>query len=241
MIATGNSDATSSSGFLTSVNVRQNTLHPFPASHSLDDSQLRVGYNSSSVTSGVLGASGALIRPVPRRKISANIPYVFSESDLDVNDEFIGISGSNQINRNSRLLPGDVVSCAGEMPSHQRTSSSPCRLMSFTNAATEAGGFTSEDEPELLELTPLSSLRRSTAKLLEAEPCLVEAELNQQHQAFTRVGSAKRLRVSPHYRYYFIWTSSTSSTKRSTLQPKRIHSNDSLCQLIRLDSQGFFG
>lgn len=180
------------------MNVRQNSLHPFPAPHSLDDSQLRVGYNSGSVTSGVLSAPGALLRPVPRRKISANIPYVFSESDLDVNDEFVGglVPVSNQINRNSRLVPGDVVSCASEIPSHQRTSSSPCRLISFSNTS-EAGGFTSEDEPELLELTSLSSLRRSTAKLLEAEPCLVEAELNQQHQPFTRVGSAKRLRVSP--------------------------------------------
>lgn len=198
VIATVNSDTATSGGFLTSVNVRQNSLHPFPASHSLDDSQLRVGYNSSSVTSGGLGASGALLRPVPRRKISANIPYVFSESDLDVNDEYVGALApvSNQISRNSRLVPSGA-SCASEIPSHQRTSSSPCRLISFTNTS-ETGGFTSEDEPELLELTSLSSLRRSTAKLLETEPCLIEADLNQQHQPFTRVGSAKRLRVSPH-------------------------------------------
>ena len=168
-----------STGFLTTANVRQTSL-PFPTSHSLDDSQLRVGYNSTSLSSS--GPSLSL-RAVPlRRKISANIPYVFSESDLDVNEEFIL---HQELERNNpRPMVGDV--------SHQRTSSSPCRLM-FTT--TEGGGFTSEDEPELLELTSLSSLRRSTAKLLEAEPCLV-AELNQQQQPFIRVGSAKRLRVS---------------------------------------------
>jgi hypothetical protein len=70
------------------------------------------------------------------------------------------------------------------MSSHQRTLSSPCQLV------LNEGGFTSEDEPELLELTSLSSLSRSTAQLLNSE------STNTNIFPVTRLGSTKRSRVN---------------------------------------------
>lgn len=126
-------------------NVRQNSL-PLPTCHSLDDSQLKVGYNSGSsnansmlpsVLAGSASASSGRI-VLPKRKISANIPYVFSDCDLDssakttvsmpiscVRTPTTLVSATNtQLNTS-----GAVASPPPPPSSHQRTSSSPCQLI----------------------------------------------------------------------------------------------------------------
>ena len=188
------------------VNVRQNSL-PLPSStsHSLDDSQLKVGYNYSSTMPLFTIASSQPNRIVaPKRKTSANIPYVFSESDLEA-------TGVNENERNicdtstaSKLTPiegtektsltsASVNSTDRRMFGvskniHQRTASSPYMY-------TE-GGFTSEDEPELLELTSLTALSRSTDKLPEekSEPSTTTECTNR--VSITSSGFSTRQRVS---------------------------------------------
>ena len=204
-------------GSAVGYNVRQNSL-PLPTFHSLDDSQLKVGYNSISGSSSTLpphlpssaSASPARLVLPPKRKISANIPYVFSDGDLESSGSSTATTAaaSNRSNNKSPLPVASqpdrrsdglhmrqlsVVSGAGS--NHQRTSSSPCQLMQFTTEA----GFTSEDEPELLELTSLSALSRSTARLLESasqqDPTAVGTGAERHTLPLTRAGSAKRQRV----------------------------------------------
>lgn len=193
-----------------SYNVRQNSL-PLPTFHSLDDSQLKVGYNSTTLPS--LLPSSASASPsrlvLPKRKISANIPYVFSDGDLEASGNS-SVSGNRSNNLSPLLAPTpqqesnskpssvhvrqlSVSGGTGVSSNHQRTSSSPCQLMQFTTEA----GFTSEDEPELLELTSLSGLSRSTARLLEStQQDSVGTVPGDRHTLpLTRVGSAKRQRV----------------------------------------------
>ena len=232
--ATNGSDASStlfaptacSASSSSSATVRQNSL-PLPTSHSLDDSQLKVGYNttgsSSTLPAGLpasvalTGSAGSVLVP-PKRKISANFPYVLSDGDLELS----ATSGVGKANRGmvhhpsplsrptnvppslgsggtsagaiSHLLNSTATAVSAPIANHQRTSSSPCQLI-FTEA-----GFTSEDEPELLELTSLSStLSRSTQQLLQpdaANSSNSTSSMADRHTLpLTRVGSAKRSRV----------------------------------------------
>jgi len=190
--------------------VRQNSL-PLPTSHSLDDSQLKVGYNTlpSTLPSSATVSPTRLVIP-PKRKISANLPYVFSDGDLELSNQQQSRSSTAGTNRTFSLQPSSahqvkqqlsVLSNAAVTTSsssnHQRTSSSPCQLIQFTTET----GFTSEDEPELLELTTLSSaLSRSTARLLDSSTTAHQDPVLGAEQRHTlplpRVGSAKRQRVS---------------------------------------------
>ena len=193
----GEAAATASAApFLGVVGVRQNSL---PASHSLDDSQLKVGYNSGGGAAAVVAASTATSatlpkRPLPKRKTSANIPYVLSESDLE--RSLFKSLPSNKPNQKAEEASVGVAAAASSASVHQRTASSPCQLMFTAGGGGEAGGFTSEDEPEMLELRSLRSLSRSTAKLLQAETDAA-AGVQGTRAAVARVGSVKRHRVSP--------------------------------------------
>lgn len=202
-------DTTPISAISPSINysVRQNSL-PLPTSHSLDDSQLKVGYNTlpSVLPSSATVSPTRLVIP-PKRKISANLPYVFSDGDLEqqsrsstaaagTNRTFsLQPSSAHQVKQQLSVLGSAVVTPSSS--NHQRTSSSPCQLIQFTTET----GFTSEDEPELLELTTLSSaLSRSTARLLDSSTTAHQDPVLGAEQRHTlplpRVGSAKRQRVS---------------------------------------------
>ena len=230
--ASGVTEPSSSSGSGSAATVRQNSL-PLPTSHSLDDSQLKVGYNttgSSSTLPAGLPASVALTGStgsvLPKRKVSANLPYVFSDGDLELSVATT-TTGGNKSNRPhhpsplsmpthssggsssavGHLLNSTAAAVSAPLAHHQRTSSSPCQLI-FTEA-----GFTSEDEPELLELTSLSTLSRSTAQLLQPDAASSGGSVNNKNSnlnstssmsdrhtlPLTRVGSAKRSRVSHHH------------------------------------------
>lgn len=173
--------------------VRQSSM-TLPTSHSLDDSQLKIGYNSTTLPIEISNSPRHSRFVLPKRKTSASVPYELSDSDLELNSNVtvsnllqpLQLPSSDGAESKIRILPtlienGTQIKCVN-LTTHQRTSSSPCQLV-FNE-----GGFTSEDEPELLELTSLSSLRRSTAHLLESA--------NQDTLSAIRLGSAKRSRVS---------------------------------------------
>ena len=183
------------------ANVRQNSM-TLPTSHSLDDSQLKIGYNSATLPIEISASPRHPRLGLPKRKASAaNNPYDLVDSDLEVNN---CITGVNLIPvavspplldcvENRHALPTVIESGVRlnsmPLPSHQRTSSSPCQLV------LNEGGFTSEDEPELLELTSLSSLSRSTAQLLGSDSA------NADTLPVTRIGSGKRSRVNTRYNF----------------------------------------
>lgn len=167
---------------------------PLPTSHSMDDSQLKIGYNSSAMPAE---NSNPLHNPrlaLSKRKNSANIPCEQSDNDFKVNDivtktDVVSLLPSPTLDDpvKSQILPLVVENThvINSIPSssHHRTSSSPCQFV------LNEGGFTSEDEPELLELTSLSSLSRSTAHLLNSESPNIDT------LRLTRIGSTKRSRV----------------------------------------------
>ncbi|XP_032783491.2 LOW QUALITY PROTEIN: uncharacterized protein LOC116921335 [Daphnia magna] len=187
------SEPVSSNWSNVTASVRQNSASPSTA-HSLDDSQLKIGYNATSLPIDISDRSSRHQRlTVPKRKSSANAPYDLLDSDSEVSNHMTGgnllpAMSSPPLGclENRHALPTGIESGAHikaiPLPSHQRTLSSPCQLV------LHEGGFTSEDEPDLLELTSLSSLSRSTAQLLNSESS------NTDNLPVTRLGSAKRSR-----------------------------------------------
>ena len=204
-LASMNDECIRSAASTKECNARQNSLPlPLPTCHSLDDSRLKVGYNTlpfsiSNSSSGSGGSNSASRLLNAKRKISANLPYVFSDGDLgnqksekNLRDESAAAKsdGGKTVTVAHSKATSPISSIASHGTAHQRTSSSPCQLM-FTE-----GGFTSEDEPELLELTSLS---RSTAKLLEPEAETGNAasvSADRTRATVARSGSVKRHRVS---------------------------------------------
>ncbi|XP_046648556.1 uncharacterized protein LOC124338515 isoform X2 [Daphnia pulicaria] len=184
------SEAVASNWSNVTANTRQNAM-AFPTSHSLDDSQLKIGYNSATLPIEISGSPRHPRLVLPKRKNSANIPYEMLDSDSEVSSHMTGAKLSPAMSsppldclENHHTLPTVIENGMSPMPlpSHQRTLSSPCQLV------LNEGGFTSEDEPELLELTSLSSLRRSTAQLLNSESISTDTF------PVTRLGSTKRSR-----------------------------------------------
>jgi hypothetical protein len=187
------SEAVTSNWSNITANTRQNSM-ALPTSHSLDDSQLKIGYNSATLPIEISGSPRHTRLVLPKRKNSANIPYEMLDSDSEVNSHMTGTKLSPAMSspplhclENHQNLPKVIENGMNNpipMSSHQRTLSSPCQLV------LNEGGFTSEDEPELLELTSLSSLSRSTAQLLNSE------STNTNIFPVTRLGSTKRSRVN---------------------------------------------
>jgi hypothetical protein len=185
------SEAVASNWTNITANARQNSM-AFPTSHSLDDSQLKIGYNSATLPIEISGSPRHPRLVLPKRKNSANIPYEMLDSDSEVSSLMTGTKLSPTMSppldrlENHHTLPTVIENGMNPIPSpsHQRTLSSPCQLV------LHEGGFTSEDEPELLELTSLSSLSRSTAQLLNSESSSTNTFPG------SRLGSTKRSRVN---------------------------------------------
>lgn len=185
----------SKAGNPTATTSRQNSLLSPPKSHSLDDSQLKIGYsNPAGSATGSPGTSLAPPAGLVKRKISTNsIPAIFAENKFETANH--RLSSPSSIDTTKQTVPA---------PTHQRTSSSPCQLIQFS---TTEGGFTSEDEPELLELTSICPLTveppsvpaTATATQHPTTPPaseLADESATVKEKPVVRVASIKRIRVS---------------------------------------------